>query len=575
MTRNFRIVFVLLAASAFIFVIRWGLNRAGEPTLPPSGGRLIATLRSEPATFNRLVSQTFAADVFTRLTQATLVRVNRTTGEIEPRLAKEWQASADGLSWTLQLIEGATFADGTPFTSADVAFTFEALYDEQVGSELASSLRINGQPLSVETVGPSAVVLRFPAPYGPGLAILDPLPILPRHKLAAELAGGTFRDAWGVGTSPEDLAGLGPFVLADHAPGERLVFRRNPRFWKRDDAGRPLPYLDELEVQVVSDQSTEMLRLEAGDIDLTTDEIRAEDHAAMRELEARGRVRLASAGVTISPHALWFNLTPSANGGRTWLHEEAFRRAVSFAVDRQAMVDTVFLGAAEPIFGPVTPGHGDWFLPDLPRTDFDQSQARSLLASVGLRDTDGDGMLEDQRGEPARFTILTGTGSSIRTRSLSMVQEQLRRVGLDVDVVPLEVNAMVARWTARDYDAMYFYFVFDSLDPARSMELWMSSGSLHLWNPGQATPATDWEARIDDLMLRQSTTLDESERHRLFGEAQRTLAQHLPILYFAAPHVTYATSARVTGAMPSVLQPAILWNAEVLSVAAAETSAGR
>jgi peptide/nickel transport system substrate-binding protein len=144
-----------------------------------------------------------------------------------------------------------------------------------------------------------------------------------------------------------------------------------------------------------------------------------------------------------------------------------------------------------------------------------------------------------------------------------------------VDVAALEVGAMVQRWSAGDYDAMYFYVLVDSFDPARSMDFWLSSGSFHFWNPNQPYPATEWEARIDDLMRRQSTTIDAAERRRLFAEAQRALAEHQPILYFAAPELTYAMSARVAGAMPSVLQPAVLWNAEVLSVVPAGAPTGR
>jgi peptide/nickel transport system substrate-binding protein len=579
MQRRLRIFFVALGILASTFVIWWVATGPGRgpvlPGGPAPGGRLVGTLRSEPASFNRLVSPHLAADVFTRLTQASLVRLNRITGQVEPRLARDWEVSADGLSWTLHLLEGVTFSDGQPFTSADVAFTFEALYDAQVASELASSLRVDGRPLRIEAPDSLTVVLHLPAPYGPGLSLLDPLPILPRHALAQTLESGTFRDAWNVQTPPSGIIGLGPFVLTEYAPGERLVFARNPRFWKRDDAGRPLPYLDELELQIVADQNTEMLRLEAGEIDLTQDEIRAEDHAAMRQLEARGRVQLADAGVTISPHALWFNLSSGTTTDRPWLREEAFRRAVSHAVDRQAVVDTVFLGAARAIHGPVTPGHGGWFLPDLPRAAFDPDRARTLLGSVGLSDRDGDGLLEDHAGRAARFTILTGRGNATRDRTVAMIQEHLRRVGLGVDVAALEVGAMVQRWSAGDYDAMYFYVVVDSFDPARSMDFWMSSGSFHFWNPNQPYPATEWEARIDDLMRRQSTTIDTVERRRLFAEAQRALAEHQPILYFAAPELTYAMSARVGGAMPSVLQPAVLWNAEVLSVVPAGAPTGR
>jgi peptide/nickel transport system substrate-binding protein len=134
------------------------------------------------------------------------------------------------------------------------------------------------------------------------------------------------------------------------------------------------------------------------------------------------------------------------------------------------------------------------------------------------------------------------------------------------------VPAMIERYMSGDFEAMYFYVAPDSFDPARNLDFWLSSGGFHFWNPGQPAPATEWEARIDDLMQRQATTMDTGERRQLFAEVQRILADHLPILYFAAPEVTYAVSARVRGAMPSVLQPAILWNAERLSVAAGATS---
>ena len=576
MSKIYRFLFAFPAVAAGILVIWLVSGRRDEvPEGPVQGGRLVATLRSEPASFNRLVSPHFAEDVFTRLTQASLLRLNRVTGELEPRLAREWSASADGLTWTLRLVEDAVFSDGTPFTSTDVLFSFGALYDERVKSEVASSLRVNGLPLGVSAPDAHTVVIQFPAPYGPGLALLDALPILPRHKLEAALAAGTFRDAWSVETPLHDVVGLGPFVLSEYAPGERLVFARNPHFWRRDPDGRPLPYLDELELQIVSDQNTEMLRLEAGQTDLTTDEIRAEDHVAMRRREEVGQLRLTDAGVTISPHLLWFNLASPPAPGRAWLQQEAFRRAVSLAVDRRAIVDTVYLGAAEPIHGPVTPGHGEWFLPDLPHADFNPDEARRLLVSVGLADRDGDGLLENDTGGQARFSILTGRGNSIRDRTLSVIQEQLRQVGLTVDIVSLEVGAMVERWAAREYDTMYFHVVFDSFDPARNLEFWLSSGSFHFWNPRQAKPATAWEARIDDLMRQQSMILEPVERRNLFAEAQRTLAEHLPVLYFAAPRLTYAMNARVHGATPSVLQPGILWNAEVLSVGPVASPTGR
>lgn len=567
MARNFRILFVTTFVIAAGAAAWWFVGRTGPAPGPvASGGRLVATFRSEPATFNRLVSPHVAEELVARLTQARLVRFNRATREVEPRLARSWTRSPDGLTWTLTLREGVRFSDGEPFTSADVLFSFQALHDERVASPIASSVLVDGRPLLVRAIDANTVVVTFPAPHGAGLELLDAVPILPRHKLAAALAAGTFSDAWSLQAPLAEIVGLGPFVIAAYDPGQRLVFRRNPHFWKQDDAGRRLPYLDEIELQIVPDRNTEMLRLRAGDVDLTTDEIRAEDYASMRRLEEQGTITLASAGATISPLALWFNLASKALAAdRPWLVSEPFRRAVSHAVDRDAIVDTVYLGAAVPVFGPITPGHGDWFLADLPRAPYDPAQARALLASVGLRDPDGDGMLDDSRGRPARFSVLTARGDASRERTAALLQEHLRRIGLTVDVVALEAGAMYGQWTNRDYDTMFFYAAFSSFEPA--LDFWMSSGSFHFWNANQPSPATEWEEAIDDLMRRQSATLDAAERRRLFAQAQRTLADHLPILYFTAPEITIAMSARVRGATPSVLQPPVLWNAEVLSLA--------
>jgi peptide/nickel transport system substrate-binding protein len=507
-----------------------------------------------------------------RLTQATLARVNRVTGELEPWLAASWtSSSADGRVWTLKLRPGLVFSDGTPFTAADVQFTFRALYDKKVASPLASSLLINGQPLDVRAIDDTTIVLTMPAPYRPGLSMLDAIPILPRHKLEAAFTAGTFRDAWGLSTPPSDLAGLGPFMLKTYAPGERMVFARNPHYWRRDDQGAPLPYLDEIEVQIVPNQNAEILRLQGGTADLMTAEARPEDLATLRRLAASGTVQLIDVGVSINPGVLWFNLAPGAESAKDhpWLQREELRRAISYAIDRKAFADTVFLGAAQPIYGPVTSSNREWFMPDLPKTEYDIARAKSLLASIGLTDHHGDGMLEDKAGHPVRFSILTLKGHTDLEHSAVVLGEQLAKVGLKVDVVPLEQHAMLDRFFKGEYEAIYFYIEADSFDPARSPDFWLSSGDFHLWQPRQKKPARPWEATIDDLMRRMSTTMDRDEARRLFVDVQKTMAEHLPVLYFAAPEVTIAMSSRVQGATPSVLQPPVLWNADVLWLTAA------
>lgn len=533
------------------------------------GGALVATYRSEPAGYNSLVSIQAAVDVVRLLTQESLVRVNRATGQLEPRLAGEWTPSADGLTWTLHLREGVRFSDGTPFTSADVVFTFQALYDPAVASEVAGNFEVDGKALVVAAPDAETVTITFPAPYGPGLAILDGLPMLPAHVLGPALASGTFRDAWRAGTPASSVVGLGPFMLVEHRSGERLRFERNDHFWNVDDDGQKLPYLDAIELRVFPEQNAEILQLESGAADIVSDAIRPEDIPALTRRAEAGALQIVNAGISPDADGLWFNLVPdaAATASRPWLATTAFRRALSMAVDRQAIVDTVYLGEAVALFGPVTPGYGDWYVADLPKPPHDLAAARALLAEAGLSDADGDGMLDDASGAPARFSILTQAGHTIRQRTASVVQEELRKVGLSVDIESADPQTLVGRFGRGQYDTIYFGFQAGTIDPVGLGAFWMSSGPLHVWNPGQASPETSWEARIDDLFNQQATTLDRAERIRLFAEAQRLFATELPMIHFAAPRVTIAMNGRVGGARPSVLLPPVLWNAEQLFVA--------
>ncbi len=573
----------VLAAAAIVGLVlaRPARMPAGAPVIspgipaatPPGGGDLVATIRSEPRSFNRYTNRDFATELISLLTQARLVRVNKATQEVEPWLADRWTCAPDGLTCTLSLRRGVTFSDGVPFTSADVLFAFEAIYDEATGSPLAESVAVGGKQIQASAPDASTVVIRFPSPFGPGLRILDNLPILPRHALEPALRAGTLRKAWGVDTRPGDIVGLGPFVLRDYRPGERLVFERNPRYWRTDAAGGRLPYLDHLTLDVVPDQNAELLRLESGQADTTQSEVRPDDYAVLKRAADAGRVRLMDAGLAFDSDCLWFNLKPAANGdpGRPWLRSLELRRAVSLAVDRQAFVNTVFLGAAEPIWGPVSPSNRTWFPPPSalapPVRPYDPEAARALLGRLGLRDTTGDGLLEDANGRPVRFALVTQKGNTALERGAGVIRDDLKRIGVGVDVVALEVGALVDRMLKGDYDAIYYRFLTTDTDPALNLDFWLSSGSAHVWNMEQARPATPWERELDALMIRQAAEPDLATRQRLFWQAQGILAEHLPVLYFAVPQVFVATSVRVRGATPAPGRPPLLWNADLLAVA--------
>lgn len=557
----------LLAALALVLRSR----PAETPPAPAArrGGQIVASIRAEPRSFNRLVSRDQPTELLTILTQGRLVRINRATLELEPWLAEAWESSADGRTHTLRLRPGVTWSDGTPFTSADVLFSLRAVYDPKAQSVLADTLLVDGQPIRGTAPDAQTVVLTYAAPSGPGVRLLDNLPILPKHKLEAALAAGSFVSAWNTATPPAEIVGTGPFVVREYQPGQRVVLDRNPRYWRRAAAGGTLPYLDRIVIEIVPEQNAELLRLQAGELDLTSSELRPEDYAPVREAEDQGRLRLIELGVGPDADAFWFCLKPEVKGKDprfAFVQRPEFRRAISHAVDREAFVDAVFLGAAVPVWGPITPGNIQWFWPDVPRYPRDRQAIEDLLASLGLEDRDNDGVLEDGRGTEARFTVLTQRGIGWYERGASALRDELARIGIVLDIVPLEFGALIQRLLACDYDAIYYRPVASDMDPAGNLDFWLSSGSAHFWNIGQRTPATEWERRIDTLMLEQAASLDPERRRQQFNLVQHIFAENLPVLYFAAPRLYYAHSMRLRGVVPSVQRPPVLWNADTLSV---------
>jgi peptide/nickel transport system substrate-binding protein len=543
-------------------------DRTSANATPVRGGELVASLRSEPPTHNRYVDRSTAGEVLALLTHATLVRVNRVTDTLEPWLAETWTEAPDHLSFTLKLREGVSFSDGTPLTSADVLFSFRALYDPRVQSPLASDTLVNGKPLQIEAPDPSTVIVRLPSLFAPGLRLVDGVPIFPRHRLERAFADGTFNDAWSMKAPVTEIAGLGPFVLIEHASGERLVLTRNPHYWHKDSAGTQLPYLDKLTV-VFASQVSEALKLQAGEIDLMTSaDIRPDDYAGLKRASDQGRARLIDGGFGPDPSLLWFNLTAghAKEPASQLFHQKAFRQALSCVIDRQAIANTVYLGAAVPIYGPVTPANRTWFADVRPACEHDVARARELFRAAGLMDRNGDGMLEDASGRPARFSVLT-QAENIRARVVAVLQEQLRQAGIVVDIVPLDPGSLLERFTKGNYEAIYFGIQSSATDPALSAGFWLSSGDWHFWNPEQKAPSTDWERRIDDLMRQQSESSNLEERRRLFTDVQRIFADELPAIYLVTPKVTLAVSMRVVNPQPAPQVPQLLWSAESLAAA--------
>ena len=533
------------------------------------GGSITSSLRSEPRTFNRFVDARVPTDMFSILTGSKLIRVNRATQEIEAGVAEKWEVSPDNRTFTLTLRDGVKWSDGTPFTSADVVFSFQAIYDPKVASALARSLMIGGQPFQVTAPDARTVVVTLPGTFGPGVAVFDNVHLAPKHKYEAALKAGTFAEVMSVDAPPADVVTLGAFKLASYTPGQRMILDRNPHYWKKDVAGVQLPYLDQIVFEIVPDQNAELVRQQSGQFDLLQQQNRAEDLATLRPLEQQGKLKLIELGVSADPDPFFFNLRSTywaKDPRREWITRKEFRHAISHAVDREAFANTIYLGAAVPVWGPVTPGNQKWFSPNVQRYGHSVERAKELLAGLGLTNRDADEWLEDEKGTEARFTVLAYRGNTQVERGAAFIRDELKKAGIAVDVALLEQGAVVQRMLKGDFEAIHFTMNQTNLDPAMSPDFWLSSGAAHIWNLEQPKPATDWEKEIDDLMVTVMGSVDQAERRRAFDNIQKIFADQLPAIYFVAPRLYMGVSTRVSGMRPSILRPQLLWDAEHMTV---------
>ena len=526
------------------------------------GGQLVVAERSAPRTFNPvLVTDNPSRTILDRI-NADLIHINRKTFKTEPALAASWTPSKDGREYTLKLRPNLKFSDGHPFTADDVVFTFQVLLDEKVASPQRDLLIVAGKPIAVTRKDDLTIVVSLAEPYAVADRLFDGIAMLPKHVLGEAYRQGTLAQQWGVNAPPASVVGLGPFRLKELVPGERLVLERNPYYWKRADK-QALPYLDQLVFLVVPSADAQWLRFTSGELDLMSGAT-AEQFGSL----APGRAAAVDLGPGLEYNFLFFNESDGQTGAlatrQTWFRQEKFRQAVSAAIDRQAIVKLVYRGRAEPLWGPVTSGNAAWRNAAIPHPPRSVDRARALLREAGFTWRD-DGTLLDRAGTQVEFNIIVSASRPERKQMATLIQNDLAGLGIRVTVSPIEFLAYVDRMTRkRDFDACINGLVSGDADPNSDVNVWLSSGGLHLWNPGAAKPATPWEAEIDRLMRGQMSARAVGERKRMFDQVQALLAEHEPMIFLASPHILVAAKPTLGNFTPAILPHYALWNVDEL-----------
>jgi peptide/nickel transport system substrate-binding protein len=554
------------------------------PTIGKYGGRFVFAETGNPRTFNGMMAnETSSTDITTRNLFTTLVDYDNGTQQIVPMLAKSWEVAADGLMWTFRLREGAKFSDGHPITAEDVLFSAQVALDETLHPAIQDQLKLNGKPFEFSSPDPLTVVVKTPIPTGTMLISIGVLEIYPKHVVEAAYKSGNFASAYNVSTPPDQVVTSGPWRIQQYVAGEKTVLTRNPYWFGVDKAKKRLPYLNELVFLVVPDQDAADLKFRSGELD-GLDNVKPENYRWYEDNQKTGNYTLHSLGPENNSRFFWFNLnkvqSPAAGGtlpaGKkvgdsvvdpvkyAWFSNPIFRRAVSMAIDRDAMIRSIFYGEGAKSWSISGPSNKEWHIPDLVHYDYNVAESKRLLASIGFKDGNGDGVLEDSRGHPISFQLKTNADNTMRVAAANFIRDDLAKVGIRVILTPVDFNSLITNLRS---DLQYEAILLGSQsgvppDPANAQNLLRSSGISHYWFVRQQKPATPEEARIDRLVDQMVTTLDLGERKALWKQIQNIWNEQAWTIWLPILNVKIPVSNRFGNVQPSIMAHRLIWNIE-------------
>lgn len=528
------------------FFLGCALLLASSIMLAQGGGELRFCLSAEPKTLNPLLVQDNQSETVAYLTGGVLLRVNRITQKPEPQLATEWKLLDGGRRIIFTLRKGPRFSDGTPFSSADVAYTMQQLMDPALHSAVGDAFRSGEGKVSTRIISPTAIEISFPAPVANLVNLFDTVAILSS-------------------TSPQkEMAALGPFYVAEHKPGSYILLKRNPYYWKKDSSGRQLPYLDSIRLDIEQNHEIEALRFRRGEIHL----INIVSPAIYEKFSAEDPSLVRDAGPSADTEQIWFNQVPRAPIPAyklAWFTSTNFRRAISEAINREDLARIVYRGHAAPAVGVISPANKFWFNEKLKPHPYDTASAMRRLQQDGFHLDNG--VLRDKGGNAVEFSIITNAGNAARESMATMIQQDLKKIGIKVNVATLDFPTIIERITQKfNYEACMLGGVNSELDPNSQMNIWLSSGENHQWNPGQKSPATAWEAEIDKLMREQASSGDQRKRKQDWDRVQEIAWEQEPFIYLVNRDALVAVSSSVKNAQPSPLRPQTYWNVEELAL---------
>jgi len=540
------------------------------------GGRLIVATPGDPKTFNPITENESSSSDIIRFLFNSLMGFDWVTQKATPGLAASYKVADDQKTWTFTMRKNLKWSDGQPLTADDVVFTWnDIIFNTNIVNVTRDTFIINGKPFEVSKVDDLTVKIVTPEVYPPFLEFAGGIPIMPKHKLEQAVKDGSFTSKYGINTPPADLVGSGPYKLKQFKTGEFVMLERNPYFPETDSKGQRLPYIDEVVYMNVPDMNAVSLRMLAGEAHVH-ENVRPDEYTRFKEAADKGQFKLIDLGISPDKSFFWFNLN-TENNPKTgkphvapyklkWFRETKFRQAMAYAIDRGSIIKGAYFGRGEAHFGFVSPANKKWYNPETPKYPYDLAKAKALLKEIGFEDRNKDGILEDSEGHPLEFDLNTNAGNNLRERISVMVQEDLKRLGCKVNYQPVDFNALVDKIdVSYDYDCIFLGLGGGALDPLASNNVLKSDGFTHFWFPKQKKPSFEWEAKVNELMNLQGTTLDEAKRKEYYNEVQVIMGREVPFIYLASQYNYAAVDNRLANLKPTVLSSwRATWNIEEL-----------
>lgn len=556
--------------------------------------QLVVSVLSDPQTFNFALNQQ-SPSIF-GLTFKGLTSVNGVTGEIQPELAESWQLSDDKLRIVFTLREGLKWSDGEPLTADDVIFTYEEIvFNKEIPTDARDYVTIgaSGDLPKVRKLDDRRVEFILPEPFAPFLTTTtghtsNAIAILPKHALQESVISKNsegnpkFLSTWGTDTDPAKIIVNGPYKIESYIPSQRLIFRRNPYYWRKDAQGNPQPYIEQYIWQIVESPDTSLMQFRSGGLDTVA--VSAANFSLLKREEERGNFKIYNGGAAIGSTFISFNLNKGKRNGRPlvdpiksrWFNTVAFRQAVAHAIERQTIINTLLRGIGELQHSTIDIQTPYYYLsPEegLKVYDYNPEKARELLLGAGFK-YNNKGQLLDADDNRVRFTMLSSAGSRLSDAVGSQMKQDLGKIGIQVDLNPIDFTVMGERLhNSLDWECYFGAMSGGGIEPNDAANVWLLDGGLHTFNqaaqPGQVLiegrEIADWEQELAELYIKGAQELDKAKRKAIYDKAQQLAQEYLPYIHLINPLSMAAIRNRVQGVKYSVFEGAF-WNIYELKI---------